>query len=172
MRHVHQHEHRGRTGASLVARTSVHSVRRRRWHAARVQWSPPAGPAVALALLGIALGAGSLTLDPAGRVLVGGAAVLLLVLAARDLLVRPRLAAEPEGLVVRRLSGRKLLPWSRVRVRVRTTRRLGVQGRSLELDTAPGPQDDGVLVLLGRWDLGAAPDDVARTLHALRPPGR
>jgi hypothetical protein len=54
-------------------------------------------------------------------------------------------------------------------VRVRETRRLGVRGRTLELDTASGPDDDGVLIVLGRRDLGADPDEVARTLRALDP---
>jgi hypothetical protein len=40
--------------------------------------------------------------------------------------------------------------------------------RTLELDTATGPEDDGVLVVLGRWDLGADPADVARALESAR----
>ena len=32
-----------------------------------------------------------------------------------------------------------------------------------------GPDDDGVLVVLGRRDLGADPDEVARALRALAP---
>jgi hypothetical protein len=54
-------------------------------------------------------------------------------------------------------------------VRVREGRRLGVRSRTLELDTAGGPDDDGVLVVLGRRDLGADPEEVARALHALDP---
>jgi hypothetical protein len=42
-----------------------------------------------------------------------------------------------------------------------------VRGRTLELDTATGPDDDGVLVLLGRRDLGADPEEVARVLRSL-----
>jgi len=52
---------------------------------------------------------------------------------------------------------------------VRETRRLGVRSRLLELDTSPGSADDGVLVLLGRRDLGTDPEDVARVLWALAP---
>jgi hypothetical protein len=40
-----------------------------------------------------------------------------------------------------------------------------------ELDTAAGPDDDGVLVVLGRRDLGADPEQVARELRALDPTG-
>jgi hypothetical protein len=54
-------------------------------------------------------------------------------------------------------------------VRVRVNRRLGVRSRVLELDTAAGPDDEGVLVVLGRRDLGADPDEVARALRVLDP---
>jgi hypothetical protein len=61
------------------------------------------------------------------------------------------------------------LPWGRLQVRVRGTRRWGLRSRLLELDTAAGPDDGGELVLLGRRDLGADPGEVARVLRALRP---
>ncbi|WP_309232952.1 PH domain-containing protein [Blastococcus sp. TML/C7B] len=70
---------------------------------------------------------------------------------------------------MRRLSGRLHLPWGRLRVRVRETRRLGLRTVTLELDTASGPDDDGVLVVLGRRDLGADPAAVAARLHELDP---
>jgi hypothetical protein len=119
--------------------------------------------------VGAVLGVATVLLDPLGRVLVGAAAVLLLALAVRDRLVRPRLAAGPDGVVVRRLTGATVLPWARLRVRLRESRRWGLRSRLLELDTAAGPDDDGELVLLGRRDLGADPGDVARALHAVRP---
>ena len=122
-----------------------------------------------LAVVGALLGLATVFLDPLGRVLVGAAAVLLLALAARDRLLRPRLAAGPAGVAVRRLSGTTELPWARLQVRVRDTRRWGLRSRLLELDTAAGPDDDGELVLLGRRDLGADPGDVAQALRALRP---
>jgi hypothetical protein len=52
---------------------------------------------------------------------------------------------------------------------VRATKRWGVRSRTLELDTAAGPDDEGVLVLLGRRDLGTDPDEVARVLRAMSP---
>jgi hypothetical protein len=151
-----------------------------------VEWSPRSGETVVLATLGVVLGLVTLLLDPLGRVLVGTAAVLLLALAARDRLLRPRLAARPAGVAVRRLTGTTELPWARLQVRVRDSRRWGLRSRLLELDTAAEPDDDGrprpearrepasgeedgVLVLLGRRDLGADPGEVARVLHALRP---
>jgi hypothetical protein len=137
-----------------------------------VQWSPRLGETVALAVLGVGLGLAVVVLDAAGRVLVGGGAVLVLGLAVRELLTRPRLAAGPDGVDVRNLAGGTHLPWARLHVRVRETRRLGVRSRTLELDTAPGPDDDGVLVVLGRRDLGADPGEVARALRALDPTAR
>jgi hypothetical protein len=134
-----------------------------------VEWSPRTGETAVLAAAGVVLGLATVVLDPVGRVLVGAAAVLLLALSARDRLLRPRLAAGPEGIAVRRLGGITVLPWARLRVRVRDTHRWGLRSRLLELDTAAGPDDDGELVLLGRRDLGADPGDVARVLRALDP---
>ena len=92
-----------------------------------------------------------------------------LVLAVRDVVGRPRLTAGPDGVDVRTWRRGRHLPWAGLRVRVRESRRLGVRSRTLELDTAAGPDDDGVLVVLGRRDLGADPTEVARALHAPRP---
>jgi hypothetical protein len=102
---------------------------------------------------------------------VGAAAVAFLALAAHDALLRPRLSADDRGVAVRRLGGTAELPWPRLRVGVRTTRRFGVTSRSLELDTAAGVDDPGVLVLLGRRDLGADPEEVAGQLRRLHPAG-
>jgi hypothetical protein len=134
-----------------------------------VQWSPRPGETVALAAVGLGLALAVFFLDTPGRVLVGTGAVLLLVLVTRDVVVRPRLSAGPGGVDVRGWIGGRHLPWPGLRVRVRETRRLGMRGRTLELDTAAGPDDDGVLVVLGRRDLGADPERVARELLALDP---
>jgi len=134
-----------------------------------VQWSPRPAETVALAAVGLGLALAVLFLDAAGRVLAGGGAVLMLGLVARDLLARPRLSAGPDGVDVRGWTRGRHLPWPGLRVRVRETRRLGMRGRTLELDTAAGPDDDGVLVVLGRRDLGADPERVAEELRALDP---
>ena len=134
-----------------------------------MQWSPRPAQTVVLGLLGLALALAVVVLDAAGRVLVGTAALLVLLLAARDLMARPRLSAGPDGVEVRSWTTRRHLPWPLLRIRVRALRRLGVTSRALELDTAAGPDDEGVLVLLGRRDLGADPEDVARALRALDP---
>jgi hypothetical protein len=139
------------------------------WQAGAVQWSPRGAETVALAAVGTGLALGAAVLDPAGRLLAGAAAVLVFALVVRDLLSRPRLSAGRDGVRVRTLAGRRSLPWAELRVAVRVTRRLGMTSRLLELDTATGPDDVGVLVLLGRRDLGADPDDVARALRAFDP---
>lgn len=140
-----------------------------RWQAGAVQWSPRSGETAVLAVVAVGLAVSLLVLDAPGRVLVGTAAVVLLVLIARDLVLRPRLTAGPDGVDVATLGGRRHLSWPLLRVRVRETRRLGVRSRTLELDTAAGPDDAGTLVVLGRRDLGADPGEVARTLQALDP---
>jgi hypothetical protein len=136
-----------------------------------VQWSPRRTQVAVLLLIGLGLALAAAFLDTAGRVLVGAAALLALVLALRDGLARPRLSAGPDGVQVRTGMARRHLPWRRLQVRVTTTRRLGLRSRVLELDTAADADDDGVLVLLGRWDLGADPEDVERALRALNPSG-
>lgn len=137
-----------------------------------MDWSPRTAEAIALAVVGLGLALAVFLLDHPGRVLVGAAALLLLALAARDLVLRPRLSAGPAGVVVRGLSGRRELAWAGLRIGVRTTRRWGVTGRLLELDTAQGPDDDGVLVVLGRRDLGTDPAAVAAKLQELNPDAR
>jgi hypothetical protein len=133
-----------------------------------VQWSPRGEETAALAVVAAGLGLALVFLDAPGRVLVGTAEVVLLLVVAHDL-ARPRLSAGPDGVDVRTWTGRRHLPWPLLRVRVRVTRRVGMRSRTLELDTAAGPDDDGVLVVLGRRDLGADPEEVARALRALDP---
>jgi hypothetical protein len=136
-----------------------------------MQWSPRGGETAALAAVAMGLALAAVFLDTPGRILVGTAVVLLLLLIAHDLRARPRLRAGPDGVDVRTWTGHRHLPWPILRVRVRVTRRLGISGRTLELDTAAGPDDAGVLVVLGRRDLGADPEAVARALRALDPRG-
>ena len=126
-----------------------------------MQWSPQPGEVVAKAVAGVGLALSTLLADPAGRVLLGAAAGLLLALAARDALLRPRLRADEDGVTVRRASGAVTIGWSALRVRVRTQRRWGLSGRTLELDDRT---DDAVLLVLGRRELGVDPETVAAAL--------
>jgi hypothetical protein len=128
-----------------------------------VQWSPRTGEVVATALAGVGLALATALVDPVGRVLVGGAALLLLALAARDAVLRPRVRTGQDGVTVRALSGPTTIAWPAVVVRVRTHRRWGVRARTLELEDRT---DDAVLLVLGRRELGTDPDTVAEALHA------
>jgi hypothetical protein len=139
------------------------------WKAGAVQWSPRLGETVAVVAVALGLALALVFLDTPGRVLVGAGVSLLLVVAARDVVARPRLSAGPDGVDVRTWTHVRHLPWPGLRVRVRETRRLGMRNHTLELDTAVGPDDHGVLVVLGRRDLGADPGEVARALRALDP---
>ncbi len=133
-------------------------------------WSTRTAETALSAAMGLLFAAGvAVVVDAPGRVLLALGSALFLAQVARDLLQRPRLAAGPDGVQVRRLVGAVHLPWGPLRIDVRETRRLGLRTPTLELDTASGPDDDGVLVVLGRRDLGAAPAAVARQLRELDP---
>ena len=127
------------------------------------QWAPrpvETATAAAGAVLAAAL---AVVADPAGRVLFAVAAVGLLALVAADLLVRPRLAADADGVQVRTLAARRRLPWSALeRVDVDERSRYGLTARTLELDAG------GTLVVLGRRTLGSDPRDVADALARIR----
>ncbi|MFQ1004184.1 PH domain-containing protein [Modestobacter sp. SSW1-42] len=128
-----------------------------------MQWSPRLAETTVTALAGLGLALGALLADPVGRVLLGGAAALLLGLAARDGLLRPRVRADGAGVTVRALTGTTTIAWPVLRARVRSQRRWGVRSTTLELEDR---SDDAVLVVLGRRDLGADPGVVAEALHA------
>ena len=135
-------------------------------------WTTRTAETVLSAVMGLLFVAGLVVVvDTPGRILATIAAALFLGQAARDLVQRPRLAAGPDGLRVRRLTGAVHLPWGQVRIGVRETRRLGLRTPTLELDTAAGPDDDGELVVLGRRELGSDPAAVARQLRELDPRG-
>ena len=136
-----------------------------------MEWSPNPVRTVGVALLGLCLGAAAVLViaDWPGRILVGLAALGLLLNAGYDVVARPRLAAGPDGVVVHTWGGRQRLPWDGLRTRVRTTRRLGLLSRTLEIDVDPAVDEDSALVVLGRRDLGAPLDEVARQLRAMNP---
>ncbi|GHH35414.1 hypothetical protein GCM10017774_20470 [Lentzea cavernae] len=127
-------------------------------------WSTPA-PLVAIAwVAALALAFATFIADDnAGRLLIGLATLLVSYLAAFGSIARPRLTADADGLAVRGFASTTLLPWHEVKVKLQTTRRLGREQQSLELDA------DDRLVVLTRLDLGVDPEEVAGVLHALRP---
>ncbi len=132
----------------------------------QTQWGPPTAGILGAGIAGLALGAGAVTLvtDPPGRILVGTAAVGLLVFAVMSLRARPKLAISAGGLVYRGWWKDRLLERSDITlIRITEFRRIGRRVRLLEIDTT----DDRLLVL-SRWDLGTNP---LRVLDALTDAG-
>ncbi len=122
-----------------------------------------AGPSLAasgvLAAAGLLLAVAGAAADPAGRLLASPAALLLLAVAGRDLLLRPALRADAAGIVVVTGLRRRAVAWTEVeRVQVVTDRRAPL----LELDLGD------TLVLLSRLRLGRPPEAVAAELSALQ----
>ncbi|MFC9356307.1 PH domain-containing protein [Rhodococcus sp. NPDC057014] len=143
---------------------------------APLEWSTPLGAVIALAVGGLALGVAglSVSIEPAGRVLVCVAALGLLLTAASALRQRPRLAVDKEGggIVVNRLTGRHGYARAQIdRARLVRYPRLGRRVPMLEIDVRT---EDGTerLLIFGRWDLGTNPEDVFDALAVHRLVGR
>ncbi|HEX9832568.1 MAG TPA: PH domain-containing protein [Mycobacterium sp.] len=130
----------------------------------QTEWSPPALGIAACGIGGLILAVGAVTLitDPPGRVLVGVAAIGLIVFASLSWRARPKLAIKNDALVSRTLLGETELQHAEIkRIRITEFRRIGRKMRLLEIDTV----DDRLLVFT-RWDLGTDPLDVLDALTA------
>src|SRR3979409_392565 len=124
----------------------------------QTEWSPSALGIAACGILGLILATGAVTLitDAPGRILVGIAAVGLVVFARLSSRARPKLAIRDDGLVIRGWSRTKLLRRSDIKIiRITEFRRLARKMRLLEIDTT----DDRLLVFT-RWDQRPAPHTV------------
>ncbi|HEX6359773.1 PH domain-containing protein [Actinophytocola sp.] len=104
--------------------------------------------------------------DAPGRVLIGAVALALAATGVFTIVARPRLSADNEGIAVRGLTGTRRWTWAEVNVRLVRTRRLGRETATVEIDAENAEPPD--LVVLGRFDLGADPEDVVDELLALR----
>ena len=101
----------------------------------------------------MAIGCVTVVTDPPGRILVGAAAVGLILFALGSWRARPRLAVTPDGLVYRGWFRTYVLGRTDIKlIRITEFRRIGRKVRLLEIDTV-----DGRLVVLSRWDLGGDP---------------
>jgi hypothetical protein len=102
--------------------------------------------------------------DPVRPGLAALAAAGLLIWGLRDLVAPVRLAVDPAGItVISGYAGQRRIDWAEIeRIRVDSRPRLGLRTEMLEIDTAD------TLHLFGRYDLGAAPDEVAAVLQAAR----
>ncbi len=132
----------------------------------QTQWGPPTAGIIGAGVVGLIMAAGVVTLvtDPPGRVLVGVAAVGLLVFAIMSWRARPKLAISDGALVFRGWWRTRHLGHADIKlIRITEFRRIGRKVRLLEIDTT----DDRLLVL-SRWDLGTDP---LRVLDALTDAG-
>jgi Bacterial PH domain len=130
---------------------------------ASTEWSPRPVETAALLLGGLVVLLLALLADPAGRLLLGVAALGLILVALADVALRPRLSADRAGVQVRTLASRHRLPWSAIdRVAVDEHTRYGLTSRTLELEAGE------LFVVLGKRSLGADPRDVADMLARLR----
>jgi hypothetical protein len=128
----------------------------------QTEWSPPTLGIAACGIFGIILATGAVTLitDAPGRILVGIAAVGLLVFASLSWRARPKLAISDDGLVIRGWARSNILGRADIKIiRITEFRRLARKVRLLEIDTA----DDRLLVFT-RWDLGTDPLNVLDAL--------
>ena len=130
----------------------------------QTEWSPSPLGIAACGISGLILATAAVTLitDVPGRILVGIAAVGLLVFASLSWRARPKLAISDDGLVIRGWSRTHLLRPADIKIiRITEFRRLARKVRLLEIDTT----DDRLLVFT-RWDLGTDPLDVLDALTA------
>ena len=148
-------------------------------HNPHTSWSTPTAALAATGIGGVAMAVAAATLaaDPAGRFLIGLAALGLLVVTALGLRQRPRLAIRDDnsGIVLQRLGGTLDVHRGDLsRVRIVRYPRLGRRVPMLEIDVRPPGSDDDKLIVFGRWDLGTDPTTVFEALNSrgLVPPPR
>jgi hypothetical protein len=102
----------------------------------------------------------TLITDGPGRVLVGIAAVGLILFASGSWRARPKLAISDDGLLTRGWLRTNLLRRSDIKIiRITEFRRLARKVRLLEIDTT-----DERLLVFTRWDLGTDPLNVLDAL--------
>jgi Bacterial PH domain len=130
----------------------------------QTEWSPSTLGIAACGIVGLILATGAVTLitDAPGRILVGIAAMGLLVFASVSWRARPKLAISDDGLVIRGWSRTNVLRHGDIKIiRITEFRRLARKVRLLEVDTT-----DGRLLVFTRWDLGTDPLNVLDALAA------
>jgi Bacterial PH domain len=114
----------------------------------------------------VALVAAVLTSDSAGRLLLSGAALVLLAYTITDLIYWPRLTVTADGLLLRTPATRGLIPWPEVAaVHADSRQRAGLRTVTLEIDAGER------LVVFSRRALGADPAEVASLISACQARG-
>lgn len=125
-------------------------------------WQPQSAGLIVQGILGVVLAVGAVTLvtDAPGRILIGLAAVGLIVFALMSWRARPKLAITDDALVYRGwFKARRLTVADIKRIRITEFRRIGRKVRLLEIDST-----DDKLYVLSRWDLGTDPLNVLDAL--------
>jgi len=120
--------------------------------------------------MGLILATAAVTLitDTPGRILVGIAAVGLILFASLSWRARPKLAIRDGGLLIRGpLRAHELTKPDIKLIRITEFRRIARKVRLLEIDT-----NDDRLFVLTRWDLGTDPVNVLDALTAAGLAGR
>jgi hypothetical protein len=112
------------------------------------------------------------TTDPVSRLVFVAATVVLLSYVVTDIVFRPRLSADADGVQVRSPLARVSLTWPQIDdVRADVRNRLGLRSTTLEVDAGE------TLVVFSRRALGADPavvQDLVRAMdprHEIREPG-
>jgi hypothetical protein len=112
--------------------------------------------------IGLAVGAWASS-DPAGRLLLIGAAAILATYVVTDLVFFPRITASSSGVVLNSPFARAELQWEEIeRLEADSRQRLGLRSTTLEVDTGE------LVAIFSRRALGAQPEQVAAELRALR----
>jgi hypothetical protein len=106
--------------------------------------------------------------DPLGALLLGVAAAVLAGICLHGAVVRPRLAVNAEGVAIRTTRGTTRAPWPLVRTTLATTRRLGREAKTLEIEIRAEGAEEPDLIVLGWLELGADPDDVLDAVNRVR----
>lgn len=140
-------------------------------------WAPAFG-LVVLAWLAAAVAVAWFLLagDAPGRLLAAVGTIGLVATALFGSLARPRLSVNSERVTVRGLTGTRAWSWHQVgRIRVVRHRRLGREIPMLELDVTDTElrntgrdEPSQRLIVLGRLDLNADPDDVLDAIQRIR----
>ncbi|AQA03026.1 hypothetical protein BVC93_11940 [Mycobacterium sp. MS1601] len=130
----------------------------------QISWGPKPSGVAALGIAGLVMAIASVTVvtDPPGRLLIGIAALGLLVFASLSWRARPKLAITEAGLAIRGwLSTRHVTRNDIALVRITEFRRIGRKVQLLEIEST-----DDRLHVFTRWDLGTSPLEVLDALTA------
>ncbi len=117
--------------------------------------------ALVVAILAVVTG------DPAGRLLLAGAALLLFAYLLTDLVFRPRLTATADGIELRAPTIRATLRWGEIEsVGTHSRSHAGIRTTTLEVDAGAR------LAVFSRRSLGVRPEHAAALINALNPYAR